>query len=185
MEIYLIRHTTPAIEKGICYGHADIGVGSTFTEEANNIKQHIPPEINTVYSSPLSRCRRLATYLFPQHAIQYDERLIEMNFGDWEMQQWGIIDQELLQIWMKDYVNVSPPGGENYRQLYDRSVSFYKDLVAENKRAVVIAHAGVIRSILAYIKDIALTDSFSHFTIAYGCVLSIKKKGAAIEYTFL
>ena len=35
MEIHLVRHTTVAIEKGICYGQADIPVSATFESEAN------------------------------------------------------------------------------------------------------------------------------------------------------
>ena len=37
MEIYLIRHTTPKIEKGICYGQADLNVADSFEEEINVI----------------------------------------------------------------------------------------------------------------------------------------------------
>ena len=34
MEIYLVRHTTPDVAKGICYGQADIDVTATFLAEA-------------------------------------------------------------------------------------------------------------------------------------------------------
>jgi len=33
MEIYLIRHTTPDVAKGICYGQTDLDVANTFEEE--------------------------------------------------------------------------------------------------------------------------------------------------------
>ena len=42
MEIYLIRHTTPNIEKGICYGQADLDITETFLEEVEAIKPHLP-----------------------------------------------------------------------------------------------------------------------------------------------
>lgn len=37
MKIYLIRHTTPHIEKGICYGQTDLDVAETFNNEAEII----------------------------------------------------------------------------------------------------------------------------------------------------
>ena len=42
MEIYLIRHTTPAVEAGTCYGQADLDVIETFEQEASIIKQYLP-----------------------------------------------------------------------------------------------------------------------------------------------
>ena len=34
MKIYLIRHTQPDVEKGICYGSSDLDVAATFEAEA-------------------------------------------------------------------------------------------------------------------------------------------------------
>jgi len=87
MEIYLIRHTTPAVERGICYGFADIDVAPTFETEAARVKGLLPDKPMDVYASPLQRCSKLATYLFG-HTFTTDERLKELNFGDWEMQRW-------------------------------------------------------------------------------------------------
>ena len=79
MEIYLIRHTKPDIVKGTCYGQADIGTTDSFLYEASCIQQHIPAGIQTVYSSPLRRCRQLAEFLFPQQVIFLDDRLKEIQ----------------------------------------------------------------------------------------------------------
>jgi alpha-ribazole phosphatase len=67
MEIYLIRHTTPQVESGTCYGQADLDVTETFELEASIIQQHLPAHITQVHSSPLQRCRKLADYLFPEY----------------------------------------------------------------------------------------------------------------------
>ena len=42
MEIYLIRHTTPLIEKGICYGQTDLDITESFEEEVSMIHPHLP-----------------------------------------------------------------------------------------------------------------------------------------------
>ena len=68
-DIYLIRHTTPAVAKGVCYGQTDLDITETFLEEAEVIRQVLPAGIAAVHSSPLQRCARLARHLFPGHSI--------------------------------------------------------------------------------------------------------------------
>ena len=109
MEIYLIRHTKPDIVKGTCYGQADIGTTDSFLYEASCIQQHIPAGIQTVYSSPLRRCRQLAEFLFPEQSIFLDDRLKEIHCGEWEMRLWDEIEKDHLQHWMQDSLNVRMP----------------------------------------------------------------------------
>lgn len=85
MEIYLIRHTTPAVEKGVCYGQSDLDVTDSFIAEAMAIKPHLPEHIEQVHSSPLQRCSKLAQYLFPMHAHTHHDDLMEINCGHWEL----------------------------------------------------------------------------------------------------
>ncbi|HVG13793.1 MAG TPA: histidine phosphatase family protein, partial [Chitinophagaceae bacterium] len=134
MEIFLIRHTTPDIQKGTCYGQADLDVVSSFGEEASCIRQHLPPDIEMVYSSPLKRCRQLAESLFPNHAIQFDDRLKEINCGAWELKLWDSIEQEALKAWMSDFVNVVIPEGESYTDLFTRTTTFFKELPQQYER---------------------------------------------------
>ncbi|WP_315820053.1 histidine phosphatase family protein [Paraflavitalea speifideaquila] len=82
MSIYVIRHTTPLIDKGTCYGQADIDVTGSFLEEANIIGQYLPDELAAVYSSPLQRCSKLAAHLFPAHPIKFDHDLKEISCGN-------------------------------------------------------------------------------------------------------
>ena len=52
MEVYLIRHTTPKIGKGVCYGQTDLEVESTFFEkELHAIQQNLPDTFDQVYTS--------------------------------------------------------------------------------------------------------------------------------------
>ena len=63
MEIYLIRHTTPKIDKGVCYGQSDIELADSFSMEFKEISKSIPKTFEKVYSSPLKRCTRLASLI--------------------------------------------------------------------------------------------------------------------------
>jgi len=173
MEIYLIRHTTPDIVKGTCYGQADIGTTDSFLAEAECIAPHLPPYIHSVYSSPLRRCRQLAEHLFPQHNIVFNNDLKEINCGHWEMQLWDEIEKSHLHHWMSDHLNHCMPGGESYMQLYQRVRHFFDGLPRQRPLAIV-SHGGVIRSLLSYINDVALHDSFNTFSIRYGCVIKVE-----------
>ena len=128
MDIYLIRHTTPAIEKGICYGQTDLDVTETFADEVLRTKAHIPAQAATVFSSPLQRCRKLAEALFPQHDISFHDHLMELDCGDWEMQPWDDIPKDEIDPWMKDFVHVAVPNGESYTQLHERVVQCFEQL---------------------------------------------------------
>jgi alpha-ribazole phosphatase len=185
MEIYLIRHTTPLVDKGTCYGQSDLDVTETFTAEAELIKQYLPQGIAQVYSSPLQRCSRLAQYLFPQHGIVYHNDLMEINCGEWELQRWDDIPKQEIDPWMSDFVNVSIPAGESYVDVYERVTARFAQIATGGQRAAVVAHGGVIRSILAHITGTALVDSFNAFPLHYGCVAKLTWENGGFAHTML
>lgn len=185
MSIYLIRHTAPLIEKGICYGQSDIDVRDTFLDEAAVIRQFIPPDVQQVYSSPLLRCRKLATHLFPNHPISWEPDLMEIHCGEWEMMHWDAIPREVIDPWMNDFVNKHIPGGESYVQLFNRVVRCFEKIAAAPKPSVAVAHGGVIRSILAHINRTPLLDSFTHYKLHYGCVVRLDMANGQLRYEML
>ena len=173
MEIYLIRHTTPAVEKGTCYGQADLDVTESFYEEAALIKQHLPATIQTVYASPLQRCSKLAEHLFPAHDISFHNDLKEINCGEWELRKWDDIPQEVVMPWMNDFVNVRIPGGESYLDLLARTSAVFNHIAAKQEHAAIVSHGGVMRSILSHLTNTPLIDSFNVFKLQYGCVVKL------------
>lgn len=185
MEIYLIRHTTPAVPRGVCYGQSDIDVTDSFMEEASVIQQHLPAAVLAVYSSPLQRCTKLAGHLFPQHGIQLHEDLMEINCGEWELKKWDDINKDDLDPWMNDLLNVRIPGGESYTDLYLRCVDSFQQLFRQEKPAAIIAHGGVIRSILSHITHTPLLDSFKVFSLYYGCVIKVFEQDGLLRHEVL
>jgi alpha-ribazole phosphatase len=177
MNIYLIRHTTPLIAKGICYGQTDLDVTDSFEEEYRMIKPHLPSTIRAIYSSPLQRCRKLANVLFPDKDIMTEDSLMELNCGSWEMQVWDEIPKNEIRPWLDNFIEVRVPGGESYTDLHDRVVNQFNKIRQKGETAVIVAHGGVLRSILAYITQTPLKESFDAFTFHYGCVIKI----AAVE----
>ncbi|WP_166384894.1 alpha-ribazole phosphatase [Polaribacter sp. 11A2H] len=173
MEIILIRHTTPKIAKGICYGQADLDVTDTFLEEIKPILKKVSTyDAETVYySSPLKRCKKLAEKL--SDTVLFDDRLKELDFGDWELQNWNDINKTELDIWMNDFVRVAVTNGESYLDLHARTTNFLLEISKQkHKKVVIITHAGVMRSLHSFINKIPLEKSFD-LKLQYAQVLEI------------
>lgn len=171
MEVYLIRHTTPKAIKGICYGQSDVELEDAFTAEAEKVLGQLPSKFDAVYSSPLSRCKRLAELVAPNH-VKYDNRLKEVNFGTWELRPWNDIPPSELNPWMKDFVNLSSPQGESLLDLHHRVLEWWQEVQAENPgKIAIITHAGVIRVLLAKFRGIPLDKCFSDISVEHGEVV--------------
>ena len=183
MEIYLIRHTSPDIESGTCYGQTDLGIRESFKKEAEIIAGYLPSNIGQVISSPLQRCRKLADFLFPGFPIELNENLKEIHCGDWELKKWSDIPKATLDQWMREFVTTPFPNGESYEQFYQRVISQF-ELITQRSTSptAIISHGGVIRSILANITKTPLEHSFNCFTLPYGCVVKISGSGVRWDH---
>lgn len=179
MDIFLIRHTTPAVTYGTCYGFADLDLAPTFPEEAGRVQGILPDKDFAVYASPLQRCSKLATFLFGS-TFQTDERLKEVNFGDWEMKTWEDIPETTRLNWMADYLHEPVPNGESYTQLYNRSIAAFRDIIASGQDTAIVTHGGVIRSILAYTTGTPIESSYD-LRVEYGRVVHLHLNGGEWE----
>jgi alpha-ribazole phosphatase len=174
MEIYLIRHTTPSIEAGVCYGQSDLDVNENFKREAELIAKVLPPGIENIISSPLQRCKKLAAILFPGRSHELNDNLKEIHCGDWEFKKWDDIPKETLNPWMKEFVRWPFPNGESYEQLYKRVTTEFAKIAHNYRQPVaLVCHGGVIRCILCYITKTPLERSFERFKIPYGSVVKL------------
>lgn len=175
MDVYLIRHTTPDIAKGICYGQSDLDVTNTFDAELADIKNRLPQlDSPLIYSSPLKRCLALAEQLFPGSDIKQDARLQEINFGSWEMQAWDKISRSELDAWANNLLHYPVGNGETVQQLYTRSTQAWQDCVKQGKAPlVIISHGGVIRSILLHLLQIP-TEKFQCLDVNYGGIAKVQ-----------
>lgn len=145
-------------------------------------KEKLGSNFDAVYSSTLSRCRKLASTIAENHYT--DERLKELNFGDWEMQWWDKIPAEELLPWRKDFVNLKCPNGESYQDMQNRCVSFLDELTkTQHKKIAIISHGGFIRTLLSHVLHSPLEKSFV-LKIDYGSVskLEFLNNQYSVEY---
>ena len=161
MNTCLLRHTAVAVPTGHCYGRTDVPLAATFDADAAVLAARLPPGNLHIVSSPSIRCRSLASRLSATVAI--DDRLRELDFGEWEMRPWDVIPREQLEVWAKDFVNNRPPGGESFAELQARSYAALSDAksAAAGQPLLLCTHAGVIRALLATARGLPLDDAFS------------------------
>ncbi|MDN3672203.1 alpha-ribazole phosphatase [Flavobacterium branchiarum] len=176
MEIYLVRHTETVCEKGVCYGQTDVNIAQPYDVIFETIVQQLPKDA-LLYTSPLQRCTILSKYIQKQTQItnyKEDIRLMEMNFGDWEMKNWNEISPEELNPWMEDFVNIRVPNGESFVDLHERVSDFMENeiLSKTSQKVIIVAHAGVVRSILCLLNSLPLKDAFQN-KVDFGQVIKI------------
>ena len=194
LTVYLIRHTEVAVEKGLCYGGSDVALAANYPQQLDRIRTHLPPaRPNAVFSSPLSRCRRLAEDLTPNTPplpVAYDERLREYHFGTWEMTPWSDIPREDLDGWMADFVHQAPHQGDSFLAVYDRVSAFWTERVLPLADAdvpgtvYVVAHGGVIRALLCLFLGVPLPNAY-RLHLDYGAVSRVVVQNQTYTLTYI
>ncbi|MEE2877905.1 MAG: alpha-ribazole phosphatase family protein [Pseudomonadota bacterium] len=165
MALTLLRHTTPAIMPGTCYGMTDLALADTFAEEARKVLEGLP-RVDRIVSSPLRRCRLLADMVANAHKqdVVEDHRVLEMDFGTWEGRLWTQIPRTEIDAWAADFMQARPHGGESVSMLRARTHAALDDYRRQPGHTLIVTHAGVIKAALA-----AEETAASHSaTIAFG-----------------
>lgn len=174
MIVSLVRHTSVDVPPGVCYGQTDVPLRLSFIHEAEETSRQLSGiRFDKAYTSPLMRCVRLATYCgYPE--AERDTRLLELNFGDWEMRRFDEIDDENLERWYADYLHVRATNGESFEDQYRRVTSFFDDLRRKPfEHVAVFAHGGVLLCAQIYAGILRPEDAFGALT-PYGGVVHIK-----------
>jgi broad specificity phosphatase PhoE len=114
-----------------------------------------------IVTSPLLRCSSFAVALGErlQLPVHVEPRFREVGFGDWE----GYTRSELeafnpgqVARFLQDPVNSRPPGAEPLEEFTGRVQAGFDDLLKRfaGQSVLVVAHAGVIRAIMAYVLEV-------------------------------
>ncbi|WP_308923986.1 histidine phosphatase family protein [Janthinobacterium sp. J1-1] len=189
MKLILVRHPAPDVASGICYGSSDVAVAPHILAAARaSLRGSLPTHL-PMYTSPLSRCAALASTLagdLRASRFTHDARLMEMDFGSWELRAWHDIARGEIDAWAFDLAHYRPGGGENVLAMATRVAAFLDDLLREQHAAViVICHAGTIRLLSALqaglpLAETALLAASGAHKIAYGAVVTLDFQRAIV-----
>ena len=178
MNLFVIRHTSVDVEPGICYGQSDVVVvASTFLLEKEKVKSSIAEiPFDAVFSSPFFRCKTLAESLIQKDKIVFDDRLKELNFGEWELKIWdAIYNSPKGKVWMDNYQTLPTLNGESYPEMVERISLFYSELnLKEYENVAIFTHAGVIRILKSIVEKQSIDELFTSFNPEYGSISKFK-----------
>lgn len=171
----LVRHTTPGIARGICYGQLDVDVAESFAADAAAVADLLEA-VELIITSPLQRTRLLAEHLASAYGCELlvDPRLKEMHFGDWEGRAWNDIARAEIDAWSADVLHYRPPNGESAQQMMQRVqklVQYVAQLPQQN--IALVAHGGSMRAVLAQLAGIPLSRTLD-WQIDYGAVINLR-----------
>jgi len=158
-QFFLVRHgETEWNREGKYTGQTDIPLnrtGKMQAEEAARQMASVQPDV--IFSSDLIRAVETAEIIARRIKIpiKKDERLREINQGEWEGMHVDEIKKkfhDLIVSRQTDPLNVAAPGGETIGQVYERVYSALRDICRNypNGKVVISAH-GIVLSIVRII----------------------------------
>jgi len=129
-------------------------------------------KLDSWYSSPLIRTmqtsqllRDIIAHKLPLPQLVTDQRLVELDFGDWEGMTWQTVHEQYakqMQTWGEDWVNRSPPNGETFGQQSARCIEWMQTIQHQpdsTHNAMVVSHGGSIRALLCHCMGWPLTQA--------------------------
>ena len=172
--LLLARHgRTEANARGVLLGREDPPLDDTGEAQAAALAGALASErfapLVAVVSSPLRRTRRPAEHIAAVAGleVQVDDRLIELDYGEFEGMPVGGLPQETWLEWQTD-VDFRPPGGETLSELGARvrdCCVHWAELVAElaaesasvpgggGANVVLVSHVSPIKAAVAWALD--------------------------------
>lgn len=145
---------------------------------------------NQIISSPLLRCHTFATALGERYGIPLtvEARFREVGFGAWE----GLSHDDIkigrmaeYQAFLRDPVNCRPHDAEPLDDFMQRVSAAYDEVIARHigRRILIVAHAGVMRAIIAKTVHASPTGLY-RIKISNGGVTRIRhsSEGGVLEF---
>lgn len=181
INLHLVRHGhTIWSESGGVAGRTDIELSETGRASVESLAKTFHHEAVAMQwvCSPMKRTRETAEIIrtllesknaCPLPELEFDKRLVELDFGDWEGQTWDEVHQntpDLLSNWGEDWVNRSPPNGETFSEQCKRCQSWLNDWLSSvqdepKAAATVISHGGSIRALICLCMDWDFSDAMT------------------------
>ena len=151
--ISFVRHGETAHNReGRFQGRADVELSARGLEQVARLATRLSTsEIAAVYSSPLARARQTAMAIAAVAGceVEIDDRLIELDYGEWDGRPLGDIDPSAWAAWRAD-PSFAPPGGESLVAVTARVESFCDERLNERQTIVAVSHVSPIKTAVCW-----------------------------------
>lgn len=172
INIYFVRHgETSWNRKGTYQGSTNVPLNNRGLEQAQLCAKRLSNiNFSKIITSDLSRALTTASTIHEYHktaSFKIDERLREIDFGNWE----GLTYNEISQKWpgmiedmYEDSADMKIPGGESFAQMQTRAWNAVKDAITtcqDNDNLLVVCHGGTIRALICKALHISLKHAWN------------------------
>lgn len=179
--LIVARHgRTEANRERRLLGRLDPGLDELGRAQAAALATHIGP-VDRIVSSPLLRTRQTAEAW--GQAVEFDERWIELDYGELDGVPLASVDAEVWRMWRSD-LDYAPAGGESIGALGHRVRAACEDLRTDavDGTVVVISHVSPIKAAVAW--ALGVTDDVAwRMFVAPAAVttIAVSESGAALH----
>jgi broad specificity phosphatase PhoE len=150
--LLIVRHgRTAANASGLLLGRNDPPLDDVGAAQAAALAEVVGP-IDRVVSSPLQRCRSTAACIAGERiGVEVDERLIELDYGEYDGRPLGDLPPGTWERWRSD-ITFTPPGGESIAALGRRVRSLLEELApaAIDGNVVAVTHVSPVKAAVAW-----------------------------------
>ncbi len=151
--ILLIRHGQTASNRdGLLVGRIDPPLTELGDAQAERLGERLQgSNPSFILSSPLSRARQTADAIAASTGltVEIEERLIEMNYGEWDGMPIADVPIDVWRQWRSD-PDFKPPGGESLHDVSSRVGSLMGELLLSDDLAIVVSHVSPIKAALTW-----------------------------------
>ena len=174
--IYLLRHgEIPSCAPRRFLGRTDLPLTDHGRKQMSEMGRYLKScGINTIYCSPLKRCRESAQILTSVFDCTHQvvPALAELDLGEWEQLTVEEVKERFPgghEARGLDIANYRPAGGESFADLLARAWPAFSAICeSENGCVAVVAHSGVNRVLLCRLLGMPLANLF-RLEQGYGC----------------
>ena len=169
MTVYVVRHgRTDANASGLLLGRADLSLDAVGRRQAEQIAEAVGP-VARVVTSPLARCVETARAMVAD--AEPDERLVELDYGEFDLRPLKDVPAEVWARWRSD-PDFRPPGGETLVELSERVGQVLDEVAEATKRAqasggntdvVLVTHVSPVKAALAWTLGVGVGVAWRSF----------------------
>ncbi len=158
MKVWITRHGQTALnKKQLMQGLYDEPLNETGIAQAKEARAKIGDmKFDAVYASPLIRARKTASIIggVPMDEVIIDSRIIEVDFGKYEMRSYKRLGIWMSLYWMLPEIIPAPKTVEPVSSMVARSRSFLEELKRKDyENVLVVCHGGIIRALCGVLEN--------------------------------
>lgn len=158
--IVFARHgETPPNREGLLLGRDDPPLTDRGRAQAQELARRLAVRgVARVVTSPLRRARDTASAIAEACGVpvEIDERLVEIDYGEWEGRPFAGLDADVVARWHRD-ADFVPPGGESLVTVARRMAGFCEETLDGEAAGPVVAvsHVSPIKAAVTWALDVS------------------------------